>query len=98
MRGRQRDRWTPRWMQVIGTCVCAFVLSHAEQLVLYLKTVELLSAAIQTAMERVQQGKLHPSTTVKQGPRQPGAQTGAQTETSVPPQWSGGSMICTSPA
>ncbi|KAM9794811.1 serine/threonine-protein kinase ULK1 isoform X1 [Syngnathus typhle] len=40
--------------------------SHAEQLVLYLKTAELLSAAIQTAMERVKQGKLYPSSTVKQ--------------------------------
>lgn len=43
------------------------VLSHAEQLVLYLKSAELLSAALQTAMERVKQGKLYPSTTVKQG-------------------------------
>ncbi|XP_077593007.1 serine/threonine-protein kinase ULK1 isoform X1 [Stigmatopora nigra] len=40
--------------------------SHAEQLVLYLKTAEILSAAIQTAMERVKQGKLYPSSTVKQ--------------------------------
>ncbi|XP_041825820.1 serine/threonine-protein kinase ULK1 isoform X2 [Melanotaenia boesemani] len=40
--------------------------SHAEQLVLYLKTTELLSTALQTAMERVKQGKLYPSATVKQ--------------------------------
>lgn len=40
--------------------------SHAEQLVLYLKTAELLSAALHTAMERVKQGKLYPSATVKQ--------------------------------
>ncbi|XP_061553676.1 serine/threonine-protein kinase ULK1 isoform X1 [Phycodurus eques] len=40
--------------------------SHAEQLVLYLKTAELLSIAIQMAMERVKQGKLYPSSTVKQ--------------------------------
>ncbi|XP_045922644.1 serine/threonine-protein kinase ULK1 isoform X1 [Micropterus dolomieu] len=40
--------------------------SHAEQLVLYLKTAELLSTALHTAMERVQQGKLYPSATVKQ--------------------------------
>lgn len=48
-------------------CVCDFLLSHAEQLVLYLKTAELLSTALHTAMERVQQGKLYPSATVKQG-------------------------------
>ncbi|XP_034047485.1 serine/threonine-protein kinase ULK1 isoform X3 [Thalassophryne amazonica] len=40
--------------------------SHAEQLVLCLKTTELLSAALHTAMERVKQGKLYPSATVKQ--------------------------------
>uniref|UniRef100_A0A671XC17 non-specific serine/threonine protein kinase n=1 Tax=Sparus aurata TaxID=8175 RepID=A0A671XC17_SPAAU len=40
--------------------------SHAEQLVLYLKTAELLSTALRTAMERVKQGKLYPSATVKQ--------------------------------
>ncbi|XP_061590329.1 serine/threonine-protein kinase ULK1 isoform X2 [Cololabis saira] len=40
--------------------------SHAEQLVLYLKTAELLSSALHTAMERVKQGKLYPSATVKQ--------------------------------
>uniref|UniRef100_A0A3Q3C3D0 non-specific serine/threonine protein kinase n=1 Tax=Haplochromis burtoni TaxID=8153 RepID=A0A3Q3C3D0_HAPBU len=41
--------------------------SHAEQLVLYLKTAELLSNALHTAMEQVKQGKLYPSATVKQG-------------------------------
>ncbi|XP_062867143.1 serine/threonine-protein kinase ULK1 isoform X2 [Trichomycterus rosablanca] len=40
--------------------------SHAEQLVLYMKTAELLSAAIHTAMEGIKQGKLYTSTTVKQ--------------------------------
>uniref|UniRef100_A0A3B5L903 non-specific serine/threonine protein kinase n=1 Tax=Xiphophorus couchianus TaxID=32473 RepID=A0A3B5L903_9TELE len=40
--------------------------SHAEQLVLYLKTAELLSTALHTAMEQVKQGKLYPSSTVKQ--------------------------------
>uniref|UniRef100_H3CKX3 non-specific serine/threonine protein kinase n=1 Tax=Tetraodon nigroviridis TaxID=99883 RepID=H3CKX3_TETNG len=40
--------------------------SHAEQLVLYLKSAELLSGALHTAMERVRQGKLYPSATVKQ--------------------------------
>ncbi|KAK0153986.1 Serine/threonine-protein kinase ULK1 [Merluccius polli] len=40
--------------------------SYAEQLVLYLKAAELLSSALHTAMERVKQGKLYPSATVKQ--------------------------------
>ncbi|XP_047425807.1 serine/threonine-protein kinase ULK1 isoform X2 [Mugil cephalus] len=40
--------------------------SYAEQLVLYLKTAELLSTSLHTAMERVKQGKLYPSATVKQ--------------------------------
>uniref|UniRef100_A0A8D3B902 non-specific serine/threonine protein kinase n=1 Tax=Scophthalmus maximus TaxID=52904 RepID=A0A8D3B902_SCOMX len=40
--------------------------SHAEQLVLYLKTAELLSTALHTAKEQVKQGKLYPSATVKQ--------------------------------
>lgn len=40
--------------------------SHAEQLVLYLKTAELLSTALHTAMEQVKEGKLYPSATVKQ--------------------------------
>uniref|UniRef100_A0A8C7LDV3 non-specific serine/threonine protein kinase n=1 Tax=Oncorhynchus kisutch TaxID=8019 RepID=A0A8C7LDV3_ONCKI len=39
---------------------------YAEQLVLYMKTAELLSSALHTAMERVKQGKLYPSATVKQ--------------------------------
>ena len=42
-------------------------LSHAEQLVLYMKTAELLSSALHTAMGQVKQGKLYPSSTVKQG-------------------------------
>ncbi|MGH0114680.1 UNVERIFIED_CONTAM: hypothetical protein FKN15_033997 [Acipenser sinensis] len=41
--------------------------SYAEQLVLYMKTTELLSASLHTAMESIKQGKLCPSTTVKQG-------------------------------
>ncbi|KAI5612850.1 serine/threonine-protein kinase ULK1 isoform X1, partial [Silurus asotus] len=40
--------------------------SYAEQLVLYMKTAELLSNALHTAMEGIKQGKLYPSTTVKQ--------------------------------
>ncbi|XP_038825901.1 serine/threonine-protein kinase ULK1-like isoform X9 [Salvelinus namaycush] len=40
--------------------------SYAEQLVLYMKTAELLSSALHTAMERIKQGKLYPSATVKQ--------------------------------
>ncbi|XP_068608748.1 serine/threonine-protein kinase ULK1 [Brachionichthys hirsutus] len=40
--------------------------SHAEQLVLYLKTAELLSTALHAAMEQVKQGKLYPSAAVKQ--------------------------------
>lgn len=40
--------------------------SHAEQLVLYMKTAELLSTALHTAMEGIKQGKVYPSTTVKQ--------------------------------
>ncbi|XP_056443486.1 serine/threonine-protein kinase ULK1 [Gadus chalcogrammus] len=40
--------------------------SYAEQLVLYLKAAELLSSALHMAMEQVKQGKLYPSTTVKQ--------------------------------
>ena len=43
------------------------VSSYAEQLVLYLKAAELLSSALHMAMEQVKQGKLYPSTTVKQG-------------------------------
>ncbi len=41
--------------------------SYAEQLVLYMKIAELLSSSLQTAMEGIKQGKLYPSTTVKQG-------------------------------
>lgn len=40
--------------------------SYAEQLVLYIKSADLLSTALHTAMERVKQGKLYPSSTVKQ--------------------------------
>lgn len=40
--------------------------SYAEQLVLYMKIAELLSSSLQTAMEGIKQGKLYPSTTVKQ--------------------------------
>uniref|UniRef100_A0A3P9INY9 non-specific serine/threonine protein kinase n=1 Tax=Oryzias latipes TaxID=8090 RepID=A0A3P9INY9_ORYLA len=40
--------------------------SFAEQLVLYLKTTELLSAALHSAMDQVKQGRLYPSATVKQ--------------------------------
>ncbi|XP_035382898.1 serine/threonine-protein kinase ULK1 isoform X1 [Electrophorus electricus] len=40
--------------------------SYAEQLVLYMKTAELLSSALHTAMEGIRQGRLYPSTTVKQ--------------------------------
>uniref|UniRef100_A0A671NWH3 non-specific serine/threonine protein kinase n=1 Tax=Sinocyclocheilus anshuiensis TaxID=1608454 RepID=A0A671NWH3_9TELE len=40
--------------------------SYAEQLVLYMKITELLSSSLQTAMEGIKQGKLYPSTTVKQ--------------------------------
>ncbi|XP_062339860.1 serine/threonine-protein kinase ULK1 isoform X2 [Osmerus eperlanus] len=40
--------------------------SHAEQLVLYMKTAELLSSALRTAIGQVKQGKLYPSSTVKQ--------------------------------
>ncbi|KAI4877725.1 hypothetical protein NFI96_021975 [Prochilodus magdalenae] len=40
--------------------------SYAEQLVLYMKTAELLSSALHSAMEGIKQGKLYPSTTVKQ--------------------------------
>ncbi|XP_041079161.1 serine/threonine-protein kinase ULK1-like isoform X2 [Polyodon spathula] len=40
--------------------------SYAEQLVLYVKTTELISASLHTAMESIKQGKLCPSTTVKQ--------------------------------
>lgn len=55
-----------KWvLSTVSVCYCLF--SHAEQLVLYLKTAELLSTALQTAMERVKQGKLYPSATVKQG-------------------------------
>lgn len=39
--------------------------SYAEQLVLYLKSADLLSTALRTAKERVKEGKLYPSTTVK---------------------------------
>ncbi|KAJ8379909.1 hypothetical protein SKAU_G00006870 [Synaphobranchus kaupii] len=40
--------------------------SYAEQLVLYMKTAELLSSALHNAMEGIKQGKLFPSSTVKQ--------------------------------
>ncbi|KAG9354838.1 hypothetical protein JZ751_001551 [Albula glossodonta] len=40
--------------------------SYAEQLVLYMKTAELLSSALQNAMEGIKEGKLFPSSTVKQ--------------------------------
>lgn len=50
-----------------GLFTCCCCSSHAEQLVLYLKSAELLSGALHTAMERVRQGKLYPSATVKQG-------------------------------
>lgn len=54
-------------MSLICVCLC---LSYAEQLVLYMKTAELLSSALHTAMERIKQGKLYPSATVKQGKTQ----------------------------
>ncbi|XP_076836933.1 serine/threonine-protein kinase ULK1 isoform X5 [Brachyhypopomus gauderio] len=40
--------------------------SYAEQLVLYMKTAELLSSALHTAMEGIKLGKVYPSATVKQ--------------------------------
>ncbi|XP_061116464.1 serine/threonine-protein kinase ULK1a isoform X2 [Conger conger] len=40
--------------------------SYAEQLVLYMKTAELLSSALYNAMEGIKQGKLFPSSSVKQ--------------------------------
>ncbi|XP_048114704.1 serine/threonine-protein kinase ULK1 isoform X3 [Alosa alosa] len=40
--------------------------SYAEQLVLYMKTAELLSSALHSAMEGIKEGKLYPSSTVKQ--------------------------------
>uniref|UniRef100_A0A8C9SYW6 non-specific serine/threonine protein kinase n=1 Tax=Scleropages formosus TaxID=113540 RepID=A0A8C9SYW6_SCLFO len=40
--------------------------SYAEQLVLYMKMAELLSSALQNAMDAIRQGKLFPSSTVKQ--------------------------------
>ncbi|CAL9683685.1 unnamed protein product [Knipowitschia caucasica] len=40
--------------------------SYAEQLVLYLKSADLLSVALHTAKEQVKEGKLYPSATVKQ--------------------------------
>ncbi|XP_064210096.1 serine/threonine-protein kinase ULK1a isoform X1 [Anguilla rostrata] len=40
--------------------------SYAEQLVLYMKTAELLSSALHNAMEGIKQGKLFPSSSVKQ--------------------------------
>ncbi|XP_051533396.1 serine/threonine-protein kinase ULK1 isoform X3 [Myxocyprinus asiaticus] len=40
--------------------------SYAEQLVLYMKTAELLSSSLHTAMEGIKHGKLYPSATVKQ--------------------------------
>ncbi|KAJ8408586.1 hypothetical protein AAFF_G00252210 [Aldrovandia affinis] len=39
--------------------------SCAEQLVLHMKAAELLASALHTAMRRVRQGKLYPSSTVK---------------------------------
>lgn len=51
----------------MNKCVLLFALSYAEQLVLYMKTAELLSSSLQTAIDGIRQGKLYPSTTVKQG-------------------------------
>lgn len=53
------------WSRKRFTCCCC--CSHAEQLVLYLKSAELLSGALRSAMERVRRGQLYPSATVKQG-------------------------------
>ncbi|XP_076836930.1 serine/threonine-protein kinase ULK1 isoform X2 [Brachyhypopomus gauderio] len=47
--------------------------SYAEQLVLYMKTAELLSSALHTAMEGIKLGKVYPSATVKQGKVYPSA-------------------------
>ncbi|TRY88572.1 hypothetical protein DNTS_034546 [Danionella cerebrum] len=44
--------------------------SYAEQLVLYMKSAELLSATLHTAMGGIKEGKLYPSSTVKQVIRQ----------------------------
>lgn len=41
--------------------------SYAEQLVLYMKAEEFLSAALHTAKENINKGQLLPSNTVKQG-------------------------------
>ncbi|KAL0979482.1 hypothetical protein UPYG_G00185680 [Umbra pygmaea] len=40
--------------------------SYAEQLVLYMKAAECISSALHTAMEDIREGRLFPSTTVKQ--------------------------------
>lgn len=50
--------------EIFGVCVWP---SYAEQLVLYMKTAELLSSALHSAMEGIKEGKLYPSSTVKQG-------------------------------
>ena len=42
-------------------------LSYAEQLLLYMKAAEYLSSALHSAMEDIRQGRLFPSSTVKQG-------------------------------
>ncbi|KAM4635195.1 serine/threonine-protein kinase ULK1 [Polymixia lowei] len=69
--GEQGDASQPSLMQqqsLVADQISSFSRewSHAEQLVLYLKTAELLSTALHTAMEQVKQGKLYPSATVKQ--------------------------------
>uniref|UniRef100_A0A3P8YYF6 non-specific serine/threonine protein kinase n=1 Tax=Esox lucius TaxID=8010 RepID=A0A3P8YYF6_ESOLU len=40
--------------------------SYAEQLVLYMKAAEFISSALHTAMDDIREGRLFPSTTVKQ--------------------------------
>lgn len=50
-----------------GVDLLFLLSSYAEQLVLYLKSAELLSIGLQTAMEQVRTGKLCLSSTVKQG-------------------------------
>lgn len=50
---------------VINVFVC--FCSYAEQLVLYIKAEEFLSSALRAAQEKIKQGHLLPSATVKQG-------------------------------
>lgn len=75
-------RWEAWWFYISSTCTVApfssqsflkifcfscSLSSYAEQLVLYMKAEEFLSAALHTAKGNIKQGRVLPSATVKHG-------------------------------